>query len=101
MVSIFVGSESTEQRPAGSRRPWLAFLVVALLSFSHPKSAAAGAPVHTNPLNNDPLVRESSPLGEYTTQVSAADLKIWGDAMKKFGGFGGTIDYAGLVDTGK
>lgn len=43
---------------------------------------------------------KASPLGEYTTQVSATDLKIWGDAMKKFGGFGGNIDYAALVDTG-
>jgi NitT/TauT family transport system substrate-binding protein len=44
---------------------------------------------------------KASPLGQYTTEVSAADLKIWGDAMKKFGGFNGNIDYAGLVDTGK
>lgn len=44
---------------------------------------------------------KASPLGEYTTEVSAADLKIWGDAMKKFGGFNGNIDYAGMVDTGK
>ncbi len=42
-----------------------------------------------------------SPLGSYTTDVSAADLKIWGDAMTKFGGFNGTIDYASLVYTGK
>lgn len=44
---------------------------------------------------------KASPLGEYTTEVSAADLKIWGDAMKKFGGFSGDIDYDALVDTGK
>lgn len=44
---------------------------------------------------------KASPLGEYTTQVSAADLRIWGEAMKKFGGFGGNIDYDALVDTGK
>jgi NitT/TauT family transport system substrate-binding protein len=44
---------------------------------------------------------KASPLGEYTTEVSAADLKIWGDAMKKFGAFNGNIDYSGMVDTGK
>jgi NitT/TauT family transport system substrate-binding protein len=44
---------------------------------------------------------KKSPLGDYTTTVSAADLKIWGDAMKKYAGFTGTIDYAALVDTGK
>lgn len=41
-----------------------------------------------------------APLGEYTTQVSSADLKIWGDAMKNFGGFGGTVDYDKLVYSG-
>ncbi len=44
---------------------------------------------------------KQSPLGDYTTKVSAADLKIWGDAMTKFAGFTGSIDYSSLVDTGK
>lgn len=41
-----------------------------------------------------------APLAGYTTNVSAADLKIWGDAMHKFGGFGGNVDYSKLVFTG-
>jgi NitT/TauT family transport system substrate-binding protein len=44
---------------------------------------------------------EESPLTVYTTSVSGSDLKIWGDAMAKFGGFSKTIDYGALVDTGK
>ncbi|MEV6898484.1 ABC transporter substrate-binding protein [Amycolatopsis sp. NPDC051372] len=43
---------------------------------------------------------KKSPLGEFTTEVSQDDLKIWGDAMKQFGGFGGTVDYSKLVYTG-
>lgn len=38
-----------------------------------------------------------APLTNYGTDVSAADLKIWGDAMKKYGGFGGNVDYSTLV----
>jgi NitT/TauT family transport system substrate-binding protein len=41
-----------------------------------------------------------APLAGYTTDVSAGDLKIWGDAMRKFGGFGGNVDYSKLVFTG-
>jgi NitT/TauT family transport system substrate-binding protein len=41
-----------------------------------------------------------APMTAYTTSISAADLKIWGDAMKKFGGFGGNVDYSTLVFTG-
>jgi NitT/TauT family transport system substrate-binding protein len=41
-----------------------------------------------------------APLSGFTTTISAADLKIWGDAMHKFGGFGGTVDYNTLVFTG-
>jgi NitT/TauT family transport system substrate-binding protein len=44
---------------------------------------------------------KESPLTVYTTDVSGADLKIWGDAMTKFAGFSKTVDYASLVDTGK
>jgi len=42
-----------------------------------------------------------SPIVEYTTTVTPGDLKIWGDAMKKFAGFTGTVDYSSLVYTGK
>lgn len=41
-----------------------------------------------------------APLGAFTTDISGADLKIWGDAMHKFGGFGGNVDYSTLVYTG-
>jgi|HubBroStandDraft_3_1064219.scaffolds.fasta_scaffold47741_2 NitT/TauT family transport system substrate-binding protein len=44
---------------------------------------------------------EESPLTAYTTTVSGADLQVWGNAMKKFGGFTKTINYSALVDTGK
>ena len=44
---------------------------------------------------------EESPLTAYTTTVSGADLQIWGNAMKKFGGFTKTINYSALVYTGK
>jgi NitT/TauT family transport system substrate-binding protein len=44
---------------------------------------------------------EESPLTVYTTNVSGADLKIWGDAMTKYGDFDKTIDYGTLVYTGK
>lgn len=44
---------------------------------------------------------KASPLGAYTTDISAADLKTWGNAMEKFGGFSGPIDYGALVYTGK
>ncbi len=44
---------------------------------------------------------KQSPLGVYTTAVSPSDLKIWGDAMTKYAGFTGTINYSALVDTGK
>jgi hypothetical protein len=37
----------------------------------------------------------------YTTNVSGADLKIWGDAMTKYAGFSKTVDYGTLVYTGK
>ncbi|HEX3789274.1 MAG TPA: ABC transporter substrate-binding protein [Pseudonocardiaceae bacterium] len=47
-----------------------------------------------------PAQAKLAPLGPYTTDVSAADLKIWGDAMHKFGGFGGSVDYSSLVFTG-
>ena len=36
----------------------------------------------------------------YTTNVTPADLQVWGDAMAKFGGFGGRVDYNSLVATG-
>jgi NitT/TauT family transport system substrate-binding protein len=44
---------------------------------------------------------KESPLTVYTTDVSGADLKIWGDAMTKYAGFSKTVDYASLVYTGK
>lgn len=44
---------------------------------------------------------KASPIAEYTTTVTPDDLKIWGDAMKKYAGFTGTVDYSALVDTGK
>jgi NitT/TauT family transport system substrate-binding protein len=44
---------------------------------------------------------KESPLNVYTTDVSSADLKIWGDAMTKFAGFTKSVDYASLVYTGK
>jgi NitT/TauT family transport system substrate-binding protein len=44
---------------------------------------------------------EESPLSAYTTDVSAADLEIWGNAMEKVAGFTKTVNYAALVDTGK
>jgi hypothetical protein len=53
-----MGSENAEPWRPGSARRWLACLVMALLSVSHLQSAVA-APVHTNPLNNDPLVRDA------------------------------------------
>jgi NitT/TauT family transport system substrate-binding protein len=37
------------------------------------------------------------PLGDYTTDIAPADLRVWGDAMKTFGGFGGNVDYDKLV----
>jgi NitT/TauT family transport system substrate-binding protein len=44
---------------------------------------------------------KESPLNVYTTNVSGADLKIWGDAMTKYAGFSKTVDYGTLVYTGK
>jgi len=44
---------------------------------------------------------KESPLTVYTTDVSGADLKIWGDAMTKYAGFTKTVDYSTLVYTGK
>ena len=44
---------------------------------------------------------KESPLTVYTTDVSGADLKIWGDAMTKYAGFSKTVDYASLVYAGK
>ncbi|HEY1819566.1 MAG TPA: ABC transporter substrate-binding protein [Trebonia sp.] len=44
---------------------------------------------------------EQSPLTVYTTNVSSADLKIWGNAMTKYAGFSKTINYSALVYTGK
>jgi NitT/TauT family transport system substrate-binding protein len=44
---------------------------------------------------------KESPLTVYTTTVSGADLKIWGEAMTKYAGFSKTVDYASLVYTGK
>jgi NitT/TauT family transport system substrate-binding protein len=44
---------------------------------------------------------KESPLNVYTTNVSGADLKIWGDAMTKYAGFAKTVDYGTLVYTGK
>lgn len=38
-----------------------------------------------------------APLGDYTTDVNPDDLRIWGDAMKRFGGFGGNVDPSRLV----
>lgn len=40
---------------------------------------------------------EQSPLGQYTTAVSASDLQIWENAMKKFGGFQGNVSPSSLV----
>jgi NitT/TauT family transport system substrate-binding protein len=44
---------------------------------------------------------KESPLTVYTTTVSGADLKIWGDAMTKYAGFTKSVNYASLVYTGK
>lgn len=44
---------------------------------------------------------KASPLGAYTTDISAADLRTWGNAMEKFGGFTGSINYGALVYTGR
>jgi NitT/TauT family transport system substrate-binding protein len=44
---------------------------------------------------------KQSPIAAYTTTVTPSDLKIWGDAMKKYSGFAGTVDYKALVYTGK
>jgi ABC-type nitrate/sulfonate/bicarbonate transport system substrate-binding protein len=44
---------------------------------------------------------EESPLTVYTTNVSDADLKVWGDAMAKYAGFTKTVNYSTLVYTGK
>lgn len=44
---------------------------------------------------------EESPLTVYTTHVSNADLKIWGQAMTKYAGFTKKVDYNALVYTGK
>jgi NitT/TauT family transport system substrate-binding protein len=44
---------------------------------------------------------QESPLTVYTTNVSGADLKIWGNAMTKFAGFTKTVNYSSLVYTGK
>lgn len=38
-----------------------------------------------------------APLSNYGTDITASDLKIWGDAMKKNGGFEGNVDYNTLV----
>ncbi|MHB1534968.1 MAG: ABC transporter substrate-binding protein [Acidimicrobiales bacterium] len=38
-----------------------------------------------------------SPLGHYTTKAPVKDFKIWGKAMKKFGGFNGSVKYSSLV----
>lgn len=40
-----------------------------------------------------------APLSEYATNVSADDLRIWGDAMRQFGGFNGNLDYNKIVFT--
>jgi NitT/TauT family transport system substrate-binding protein len=47
----------------------------------------------------DPKLAKLSPLGPFTTDVKVADLKIWGEAMRKYGDFYNTVDYAGLVRT--
>jgi NitT/TauT family transport system substrate-binding protein len=44
---------------------------------------------------------KASPLAAYTTTVTPSDLKIWGNAMTKYAGFKGSVDYSSIVDTGK
>lgn len=44
---------------------------------------------------------KESPLNVYTTDVSGADLKTWGNAMTKYAGFAKPVDYGTLVYTGK
>ncbi len=44
-----------------------------------------------------PAQARLAPLGPYTTDVSVGDLKIWGDAMREYGDFAGTVDYSRLV----
>jgi NitT/TauT family transport system substrate-binding protein len=44
---------------------------------------------------------QQTPLTSYTVDVSADDLKVWGDAMAKVAGFGGKVDYNSLVYTGQ
>ncbi|HEY0248202.1 MAG TPA: ABC transporter substrate-binding protein [Gryllotalpicola sp.] len=45
-------------------------------------------------------VAKRSPIASFTTDVSAADLKIWGDTMKQYGGFTADIDYDTIVAKG-